>query len=142
MNDTKGCFDRIEYIVAILVQVYFGVVWLVATTLFSMLQQVQPRIKTWYGVSIFIYGNKTVPIAGIGQGNGLGPSLWALITSIVIKVCKVQSHGLTIFTLILKQEILLIGFAFVDNTNLVTSADNVDKIGTELIAKLLLVVTG
>ena len=68
----------------------FGVPWLVVTKLFCVLQQACHCMKTGYGVSQPVYGNKEVvePIAGIGQGNGLGPSLWCLISTIIIKTCK------------------------------------------------------
>ena len=37
MNDTKGGFDQIQHTFAILVLMYYGVVWFIATTLFQVL---------------------------------------------------------------------------------------------------------
>ena len=37
MNDTKGCYDRIDHTFAVLVLMYFGVPWHVATMLFRIL---------------------------------------------------------------------------------------------------------
>ena len=72
MNDAKGCYDRIDHTFAILVLMYFGVPWSIATTLFLVLQQARHSIKTGYGHSKPVYGDLS---AGIGQGNGLGPAL-------------------------------------------------------------------
>ena len=58
MNDTKGCFDQIQHTFAVLVLTYYGVVWLVATTLFEVLQKAQHKITTGYGVSAPVYGNE------------------------------------------------------------------------------------
>lgn len=75
MNYTKGCFDKIEHTVAVLVLMHFGVAQSIATTLFQVLQKVLHKIKTGYGVSVIVYGNKNVSITGIGYGNGVGPSI-------------------------------------------------------------------
>ena len=37
MNDAKGCFDRIQHTFALLVLMYYGVAWSVASTLFGVL---------------------------------------------------------------------------------------------------------
>ena len=50
MNDTKGCYDRIDHNFAILVLMFFGVPWMVARNLFRVLQQARYHIKTSYGV--------------------------------------------------------------------------------------------
>jgi len=72
--------------------------WLVATNLFRVLKQARHCIKTGYGISQPVYGNEDEdkPIAGIGQGNGLGPLLWCLTSTIIIKKCKRKGHGTTI----------------------------------------------
>ena len=65
-----------------------------------------------------------IAIAGIGQGNGLGPSLWCLISTILIKMCKMKGHATKIITTIKKTVVSLIRFSFVDDADLVTAADN------------------
>ena len=68
MNDAKRCYDRIDHTFAILVLMFFGVPWCVATNLFHVLQQARHSIKSGYGVSQPVYGNedKNEPITGIG----------------------------------------------------------------------------
>ena len=77
MNDAQGCYDKIDRTFTILVLMFFGMPWRVATNLFYVFQQARHSIKTGYSVSRSVYGNEDEikPIAGIDQGNGLGPSL-------------------------------------------------------------------
>ena len=67
MNDAKGCFDQIQHTFAVLVLMYYGVAWSVATTLFEVLQKAKHKIKTSYGVSTPVYGDEETVISGIGQ---------------------------------------------------------------------------
>ena len=75
MNGAKGCFDQFQHTFAVLVLMYYGVAWSVATTLFEVLQKTKQKIKTGYGVSTPVYSDKETTISSIGQGNGLGPAL-------------------------------------------------------------------
>jgi hypothetical protein len=90
MNDAKGCFDRINHTFAILVLTSSGVSTVLARSLFETLQTADHHIKRGYGRSDKAYGNynEPEPHQGIGQGNGLGPTLWALLSSILIKNTK------------------------------------------------------
>ena len=135
MNDAKGCFDRIQHTFAILVLMYYGVAWSLATTLFEVLQKAKHKIKTGYGVSTPVYGNKESAISSIGQGNGLGPTLWALISSIIIKMRKAKGHGMKVATPISKQDVSLLGFAFVDDADLVCRADDIHTTGATMITR-------
>ena len=135
MNDAKGCFDQIQHTFAVLVLMYYGVAWSVATILFEVLQKARHEIKTSYGVSAPVYGDKETAISGIGQGNGLGPTLWALISSIIFKMCKARGHKMNMTTAISKQEISFIGFAFVDDADLVAGAEDVNTPRATMIAR-------
>ena len=117
---------------------YFGVPWSVATMMFLVLQQARHSIKTGYGLSKPVYGNL---FAGIGQGNGIGPALWCLISTIIIKMCKRRGHGTTITTTMSRTEVSLLGFAFVDDADLVSATNNVHTTGKEMIAKMQALMT-
>ena len=62
----------------------FGVLHLVCKVLFQTLQQAKHHIKTGFGRSEAVYGNEDASLSGIGQGNGLGPTLWAIISTTII----------------------------------------------------------
>ena len=124
INDAKGCYDQLDHTFAILVLMYFEVPWSAPTIMFLVLQKAHHSIKTGYSVFEPVHGNEEAAIAEIGQGNGLRPSLWCLISTILIKMCKMKGHATTIITAISKTVVSLLGFAFVDNDDLVTAADN------------------
>ena len=143
MNDTKGCYERIDHNFTILVLMFFGVPWKIARNLFRILEKGRHRIKTSYGISEPIYCNEDEkePITGIGQGNRMGPSLWCLISTVIIKTYKWKGYSTTIRTPISKKIVSLPGFAFVDNANLVTAAKNAYTSGGEMIQKMQVLMT-
>ena len=51
MNDAKGCYDRIQHVIAILVLMSFGLDYTPAKLMFQTLQEAKHCIKTGYGVS-------------------------------------------------------------------------------------------
>ena len=111
--------------------------------MFLVLQQACHHIKTGYGVSQPACRNEGFnnPIAGIGKGNGLGPSLWCLISTIIIKCCKRKGHWTTITTPISKRIVSFLGFAFVDDTDLVTAANDSYQSGGEMVQKMQALMT-
>jgi len=143
MNDAKECYHQIDHNFAILVLMFFGVPWMIARNLFRVLQQARHCIKTGYGILEPVYGNEDEKkqYTGIGQGNKLGPSLWCLMSTIIIKTCKRKGHSTTIKTLISKKIVLLLGFAFVDNADLITAANNAYTSGLEIIQKMQALMT-
>ena len=68
--DAKGCYNAISHSIAILTLMSFGVPQRVCKVLFSTLQKAKRHIKMGFGRSEAVYGNETVPIMGISQGNG------------------------------------------------------------------------
>ena len=61
MNNTRGCYDRIVYSIAILVLMSFGVAGKTARAMFKVLQETEHHVKTGFGRSERAYGNKPVP---------------------------------------------------------------------------------
>ena len=134
MNDAKGCFDRINHTFAILVLMSFGVSAVLAQPLFETFQTTDHHIKTGYGRSDKAYGNndKPEPHQGIGQGNGLGPTLWALLSFILIKNMKRHGHGVKLRSALTLSLVSIVCFAFVDDTDLVISGKSLLSTGEEV----------
>ena len=63
-----------------------------------MLQQEKHHIKTGFRQSDAVYGNEPVPLSGIGQGNDLGPTLWALISTKILQIMEKARHGVYLLT--------------------------------------------
>ena len=69
MNDAKSRYNCIFHLIVILVLMSFGLPQRVACVLIETLQKAVHHINVGFGRSSSMYGNKPVPILGIGQGN-------------------------------------------------------------------------
>ena len=63
------------------------------------------------------------------------------MSSVVIKDCKQNGHGTTINTAISRKIATLLGFAFVDDADLITTASNAHTSGTEMIHNMQALMT-
>jgi hypothetical protein len=63
--------------------------------MFTTLQKFEHTVCTVYGDSAQSYRGPiwVVPMQGIGQGNGAGPMLWAVVSTPVLKVMRVEGFG-------------------------------------------------
>jgi hypothetical protein len=82
-NDAKSCYDLIGNTQAALSMQRVGVPKNVINCLFTTLQEAVHQVHTGFGDFKTHYGGKVwlVPIHGIGQGNGAGPAIWAVIST-------------------------------------------------------------
>jgi len=58
------------------------------------------------------------PIAGIGQGNGAGPHIWVAVSSPMFKIMQQAGFYANVMAAISLKAKQLVGFAFVDDTDL------------------------
>jgi len=88
--------------------------------LFTTLQTAIHRVRTGYGDSKEHYGGQTwlIPFHGIGQGNGAGPAIWAVVSTPLLNTLRKMGFGLNYITPISNTLIKFSGFAFVDDTDL------------------------
>ena len=113
-NDAKGCYDRIHHVVGTLALMRFGVPWKVCSVLFEVLKRAKHSIQTAYGTAPNMYGGIDDDLNGSGQGNGLGPALWAVISSCLIELMSREGHGVTWQSALSLTMTALVCFAFVD----------------------------
>ena len=118
-NDAKSCYDRILLIVAYLAMRNAGVPQTAALSSIKTLVEMKMKIKTAHGVSETTYGGNEWEIwpHGIGQGNGYGPAIWALISSPLLTIMRQQGYGTNIHSPITKETLQMSGFSFVDDTD-------------------------
>jgi len=57
-------------------------------------------------------------IAGIGQGNGAGPPIWAVVSSSMFDIMRQDGFYALLVGAISQHQHWIVGFAFVDDTNL------------------------
>ena len=109
----------------------------VCQSLFQTLQKARHHIKTGFGrTKRSTYGNEHIPMQGIGQGNGIGPTLLALISSKLIQMMEKAGYGIHFLTSLSLTAVSLVVFAFVDDTDLVIAShnceDNVETLFPEI----------
>jgi hypothetical protein len=98
-----------------------GVPRSVVDCLFTTLQNAFHHVRTGFGDSRGSYGGPVwlLPIHGIGQGNGAGPAIWAVVSTPLLNILRELGFGFEYATPISCIPIRFSGFAFVDNTDLI-----------------------
>jgi hypothetical protein len=96
----------------------------VVKCLFTTLQDAVHQVRTGYGDSTQTYGGEVwlVPIHGIGQGNGAGPAIWAVVSSPLLNVLRAKGFGCEICCPLSQAFLKFVGYAFVDDTDIIQSA--------------------
>ena len=97
--------------------------------MFTTIQNLNHYIRTIYGDSSLSFSGKlwTVPIQGVGQGNGAGPQIWAVVSTPVLNMLRAEGYGAFFKSSISGQELSFVGYAFVDDADLVTTAKDNDE---------------
>ena len=133
-NDAKSCYDRIVHSVAALAMVRQGAPVSAVRSLLLTLQQAKHKIRTGFGVSVKHYGRfRWPPLQGLGQGNGVAPTGWAVISTVLINMMRTALFGLQVSTCLSAVIISFLCYAFVDDTDLVHTGPSVDTTGTEIL---------
>jgi len=92
-NNVKSCYEQITLLVAVLSLCWLGTPLPTAQSMMKALHRMNHHIRMMYGDSQQSASRKTwnKPIAGISQGNGTGPSIWAAVSSPMFNImCQ---HG-------------------------------------------------
>ena len=85
-------------------------------SMFLTIQNMQHHVRTSYGDSAESFGGTqwTVPVHGVGQGNGAGPAIWAAVSTPVLNLMREEGFGTFFKTAIADEEIHFVGYAFVE----------------------------
>jgi len=88
-------------------------------SMITMIHKIEHHICTTFGDSKIsaLHATWQAPIAGIGQGNGAGPHIWAAVSSPILDIMQKEGFYVHLIMAILCME-KLVGFAFVNDTNL------------------------
>jgi hypothetical protein len=60
-----------------------------------------------------------VPIHGIGQGNGAGPAIWAVVSTPLFNILHEKGFSCKILCPLSSEYFRFVGYAFVDDTNII-----------------------
>jgi len=122
-NDAKSCYDLIGHTQASLSMQRVGVPKSIINCLFTTLQDAMHQVRTGFGDSKESYGGSVwlVLIHGIGQGNGAGPAIWAVVSTPLLNVLREKGHGFEGVCPISSTYFRFVGYAFVDDTDVIQS---------------------
>ncbi len=89
----------------------------------STLQNARHRVRTGYGDSTSSYGGSkwSTPMHGIGQGNGAGPAIWAVLSTPLLNLLFTKGCGCEFICPISQTPYNSVGYAFVDDTDVIES---------------------
>jgi len=120
-NDAKSCYDLIGHPQASLAMQRCGVPKSIIKCLFSQLQNATHQVRTGYGDSSSCYGgsNWAKPYHGIGQGNGAGAAIWAVISSPLLNLLRKKGFHCHFVAPLSSIDIKFSGYSFVDDNDLV-----------------------
>jgi ribonuclease HI len=136
-NDAKSCYDRVVHSVSSMSMRRLGIPIEPINSMFKCLQQAAHRIRTAFGVSKKKYGDdREIPLQGLGQGNGCGPAGWAIISTPIINMMRVAGFGATFLTAISVSLVVFVCYAFVDDTDVVHTAQDVHTTGEDILLQM------
>jgi hypothetical protein len=138
-NDAKGCYDRIVHSVAALCMRRLGVPCGPIEAMFQTIQRLKHTVHTVYGDSERFFDARDIhPVAiqGVGQGNGAGPQIWAAISTVLLNQARVTGMGGKFHHALTRETTDLVGYSFVDNTDLLTSGLTEEDSGDDVIDQM------
>jgi hypothetical protein len=134
--DAKSCYDRVVHSFAILCMLRLGCPLGPILSMFATLQKMQHFIGTAFGVSDTLFNGGEIPFQGLGQGNGAGPTGWAVVSAPIINMVRAAGYGATFVSALSCAVISFVCYAFVDDTDLVHTRAESDLPATDLIPEM------
>jgi len=82
-NNAKSCYDWIVLLIAALCMCRLGAPKQSVLSMLTTIKDMRHHTRTVHGDSTRFASRQTwnQPVAGIGQGNGAGPAIWATVSS-------------------------------------------------------------
>ena len=121
-NDAKSCYDRVLHSIVSIAFRRLGFPTPPIDCMIKCIQQMKYYIRTTFGTSSASFSSQhtAIPIMGLLQGNGAGPTIWVLVSTPLLNMLRTADKGAHLLSAISKEPAHFVGFAFVDDTDLVT----------------------
>ena len=131
-SDLEACYDRIIHTAASLALLRVGIPHSKINSMFETIQKMTHRIRTLYGDSKITWGGDSLSDLkdwtnypqGVLQGNACGPTIWALVSSIIFEILHKRGFAVPFCTSISQEVFKLVGFAYVDDSDLIQTGTN------------------
>ena len=131
--DAAQCYDRIVHSLAILLCRNEGAPISSLLLMFGAIQSMEFFIRTTFGESTNSYGgNQPIPFQGSCQGNGASPALWLVLSMYIVLLYKEAGHVSSCKSAYSGVVLGLMGFLFVDDTDLVIISNSEDSMNMVL----------
>ena len=99
--------------------------------MFKTLQKLRHKVRTAFGDSDESFGGENwrdlEALMGVGQGNGAGPAIWAVISTVFFDTLRKNGFGAILKAPFSKVEVNLTGYGFVDDTDLLQTGLSTDE---------------
>ena len=128
-NDAKSCYDRILHNIAGIAMRRQGVHKNNVVCMFTTIQRLRHTVRTAFGDSTSSFQQEVwlAPLHGVGQGNGAGPAIWAVVSSPILDLLRKEGCGAT-FRCAMKYGVVLVtAFSFVDDTDIAVGGHGTAK---------------
>ena len=129
--DLKSCYDRIAHAPAFLAMRGFGIPSAPIKSMFQTYQNMQFHSKMAHGVSKTTFGGVEEGFLakpqGVGQGNGAGPPIWAVVSSRMFQILKKRNLVARFSRPFTRQDLELCRFAYVDDSDIIATSSNVNN---------------
>lgn len=110
--------------------------------MFTTLQNMEHYIRTAYGISDATFGGDGLwafpydhPPQGLNQGNGAGPAIWAVVSTPVLNMLRSKGYGAAFKLALSGGTLQLVGYAFVDDSDIIQTAESWDSPMTNVCEK-------
>jgi hypothetical protein len=121
-NDAKSCYNRIVHSVAKLALLHCGAPEPTVDLMFDAIRRLRHHIRTAFGDSTVSYGGDLKPgdppKHGVGQGNGTGPAIWAILSTPGLDLLRSQGTSVNLQSALSHETLRMAGYSFVDDTDL------------------------
>jgi hypothetical protein len=120
-NDAKSCYNRIIHSIASLAYQHLGVPLPPVKCMLQSIQNMKHHIRTSFGDSRLTMSNNgiLIPFQGALQGDGASPATWVIISTPLLNMLQEAGNSGYFIEPISKTLSHFVGYAFVDNTDLI-----------------------
>ena len=100
--------------------------------MFTCLQKLRHFVRTVYGDSSRSFSGDlwAVPLHGVGQGNGVAPAIWAVVSTPLLNIVCTNGFGVVFQAALLHNTLHFAGYTFVDDTDLCHTQPHLTSIPT------------
>jgi len=134
-NDAKSCYDCIVHRIVAQSMYRCGANKPALVCMFSTIQHLRHHIRTLFGDSQISTGMDlwAVPISGIGQGNGAGPQIWAIVSTPILDMLRDAGFGASFKLAVSRNQVSFVGYSFVNDTDLIQTGPTITSTDLEVI---------